>query len=96
MKRRIAFLLLVLVLTGSCLTACAESALTASLLCGIDYGNEVTYVIGHKSPDADTIGSAIAYAWLLRQLGINAKPAATAQVNRETRYALENRTDAAR
>ena len=49
----------------------------------------MTYVIGHKSPDADSIGSAIAYAWLLQQLGINAKPAAAAQVNRETRYALD-------
>ncbi len=89
MKRRIAVLLLVLALTGSCLTAGAETALLADLLRGVDYGNEVTYVIGHKSPDADTIGSAIAYAWLLRQLGINAKPAAAAQVNRETRYALD-------
>ena len=89
MKRRIAVLLLVLALTGSCLTAGAETALLADLLRGVDYGNEVTYVIGHKSPDADTIGSAIAYAWLLRQLGINAKPAATAQVNRETQYALD-------
>jgi len=89
MKRRIAALLLVLALTGSCLTAGAETALLADLLRGVDYGNEVTYVIGHKSPDADTIGSAIAYAWLLRQLGINAKPAATAQVNRETQYALD-------
>ncbi len=91
MKRRIAVLLLALALalTGSCLTAGAETNLLADLLCGIDYGNEVTYVIGHKSPDADTIGSAIAYAWLLRQLGINAKPAATAQVNRETQYALD-------
>lgn len=89
MKRKIAVLLLVLALTGSCLTAGAETALLADLLRGVDYGNEVTYVIGHKSPDADTIGSAIAYAWLLRQLGINAKPAATAQVNRETQYALD-------
>ena len=88
-KRRIAVLLLALALAGSCLTAGAETALLADLLRGIDYGDEVTWVIGHKSPDADTVGSAIAYAWLLRQLGINAKPAAAAQVNRETRYALD-------
>lgn len=61
----------------------------ADILCSIDYGDEVTYVIGHKSPDADTIGSAIAYAWLLQQLGINAKAAATAKVNQETQYALD-------
>jgi hypothetical protein len=54
-------------LTGSCLTAGAETTLYADLLRGIDYGDEVTWVIGHKSPDADTVGSAMAYAWLLRQ-----------------------------
>ncbi len=89
MKRRIAAFLLALVLAGACLTAGAEASLTADILCWIDYGEDVTYVIGHKSPDADTIGSAIAYAWLLRQLGINAKAAATAQVNRETQYMLD-------
>ena len=89
MKRRIAAVLLTLVMAVSCLTAGAETALLADLLCSIDYGDEVTYVIGHKSPDADTIGSAIAYAWLLKQLGINAKAAASAKVNRETQYALD-------
>lgn len=89
MKRRIIVFLLVLALALSCLTAGADTALFADILRGIDYGDEVTYVIGHKSPDADTIGSAIAYAWLLQQLGINAKAAATAKVNRETQYALD-------
>ncbi len=89
MKKQIAALLTALVLLLSCLPAGAETALFADLLCGIDYGDETTYVIGHKSPDADTIGSAIAYAWLLQQLGINARAAATAPVNRETQYALD-------
>ena len=78
MKRRIAVLLLALILSGSCLMAGAENALPAALLLGFNYGDEVTWVIGRKSPDADTVGSAIAYAWLLRQLGISAKPAAAA------------------
>ena len=89
MKRRIAALLMMLAMTGSCVTAGAETALLADLLRSVDYGDGVTYVIGHKSPDADTIGSAIAYAWLLQQLGINARPAAAAEVNRETQYALD-------
>ena len=89
MKRRIAALLMMLAMTGSCVTAGAETALLADLLRSVDYGDGVTYVIGHKSPDADTIGSAIAYAWLLQQLGINARPAAAAEVNRETRYTLD-------
>lgn len=89
MKKSIAALLLALALTGPCLPAGAEDTLWADLLRGIGDGDEVTWVIGHKSPDADTVGSAIACAWLLRQLGVNAKPAVTAQVNRETRYALD-------
>jgi len=55
MKRKIAVLLLVLALTGFCLTAGAETSLLSGLLRSIDYGNGVTYVIGHKSPDADAI-----------------------------------------
>lgn len=27
------------------------------------------YVTGHKSPDSDTVGSSIAYAYLLQELG---------------------------
>lgn len=78
-----------LLLTVSCLAASAETTWLADILLNVDYGDEVTYVIGHKSPDADTIGSAMAYAGLLQQLGINAKAAATAKVNRETQYALD-------
>lgn len=89
MKKRLVSVLLVLMLAAACLTAGAESSVFADLLQNIDYGDEVTYVIGHKSPDADTIGSSIAYAWLLQQLGINARAAATADVNTETRYALD-------
>ncbi len=89
MQKRIAVLLAALLLASSCLGAGAETSLLANILRGIDYGDEVTYVIGHKSPDADTIGSAIAYAWLMRRLGINAKAAATAKANRETQYALD-------
>ncbi len=89
MKNKIAALLLALFLAVTCLTAGAESAVMADILRSIDYGDQITYVIGHKTPDSDTIGSSIAYAWLLQQLGINAKAAATAEVNQETRYALD-------
>jgi len=54
-----------------------------------DYGDEVTYVIGHKSPDADTVLSAIAMAELLNQLGIKAEARVTGKVNNETAYVLE-------
>lgn len=47
------------------------------------------YVTGHKSPDSDTVGSSIAYAALLRQLGYDARPVVLGEVNSETRYILE-------
>ena len=46
------------------------------------------YVIGHLSPDSDTVCSAVAYARLLTMLGFDAKPAVTQPVNRETAYIL--------
>ena len=50
------------------------------------------YVTGHKSPDSDTVGSAIAYAALLRALGYDAQPVVLGNVNHETRYILEDAT----
>ena len=47
------------------------------------------YVIGHRSPDSDTVGSAIAYARLLTMLGYPAEAAITEPVNRETAYILK-------
>ena len=50
--------------------------------------NHIIYVIGHKSPDSDTVGSAMAYASLLNAMGIPAEGAAAGMVNNETKYAL--------
>ena len=48
------------------------------------------YVIGHKNPDSDTVCSAIAFANLLKELGLDAVPAVTeADLNRESAYILE-------
>lgn len=47
------------------------------------------YVTGHKSPDLDTVGSAIAYATLLQKLGYDAQPVVLEEVNNETKYVLE-------
>lgn len=46
-------------------------------------------VVGHKNPDTDSIGSAIAAAYLYEQLGQNVEPVALGEVNDETAYALE-------
>lgn len=47
------------------------------------------YVIGHKSPDSDTICSAIAYARLLKLLGFDAQAAANGAPNNESKYILK-------
>lgn len=96
-QKRIIAAIICLLLAG--LTACSSGTandpanMTAEqyrdLLTSFDYGGETTYVIGHKSPDSDTVGSAMAYAYLLNQLGINAQAAVSARVNNETQYALD-------
>eukprot|EP00833_Pecoramyces_ruminatium_P018217 jgi/Orpsp1_1/1192249/evm.model.d7180000091707.1 len=57
-----------------------------NMLKQFDYGNNITYVIGHKSPDADTVGSAMAYADLLNQLDIKAQAVVSGPINSETKY----------
>ena len=47
------------------------------------------YVTGHKSPDTDTVGSAIAYTALLWELGYDAAPVVLGEINRETEYVLK-------
>ncbi|MDO4796606.1 MAG: DHH family phosphoesterase [Coriobacteriales bacterium] len=46
------------------------------------------YVIGHRSPDSDTVCSAIAYARFLTMLGYDAQAAITEPVNHETAFIL--------
>ena len=59
MKKKISALILVMMLVFSCLSVHAEPTGFADVLLSVDYGNETTYVIGHKSPDSDTVCSAI-------------------------------------
>ena len=47
------------------------------------------YVIGHRSPDSDTVCSAIAYARLLEMLGFKAEARITEGVNKETAFLLK-------
>ena len=64
-------------------------ALNRSSIENMSVGDGSVYVIGHHSPDSDTVCSAIAYARLLRELGYDAQPAVTEPVNRETAYILK-------
>lgn len=47
------------------------------------------FVLGHKNPDTDSICSAIAYAELKKQLGMDAEPVRLGELNGETEYALK-------
>ena len=70
----------------------AQEQLSALNRAGIESLNVVDgpiYVIGHRSPDSDTVCSAIAYARLLTLLGYPAQAAITEPVNRETAYILQ-------
>jgi DHHA2 domain./DHH family. len=46
-------------------------------------------VFGHKNPDTDSICSAIAYAELKRELGMDAEAVRLGEVNAETQYVLD-------
>jgi len=47
------------------------------------------YVVGHKSPDTDSVCSAIAYAELKKKLGMDAVPARQGDLNPETEFVLQ-------
>jgi len=52
---------------------------------------ENIYVVGHKSPDTDSVTSAIAYANLKTQMGVaGVIPAAAGPVNNETKFLLDH------
>ncbi|ARF17203.1 manganese-dependent inorganic pyrophosphatase [Sporosarcina ureae] len=46
-------------------------------------------VIGHKNPDTDSIASAITYAYLKQQIGMDAEAVRLGNITKETAYALE-------
>ncbi|WP_203364504.1 manganese-dependent inorganic pyrophosphatase [Bacillus sp. REN10] len=50
---------------------------------------EKVLIFGHKNPDTDSICSAIAYAALKKELGMDAEPVRLGNTNGETEYALE-------
>lgn len=50
---------------------------------------ETIYVTGHKSPDTDTVGSSVAYAALLRELGYDAVPVILSPINNESAFLLK-------
>lgn len=63
-----------------------NSEMLVELITKVNYHDEPVYVIGHKTPDTDTVTSAIGMAYLLNSLGITAEARITAAMNLETTY----------
>ncbi len=59
------------------------------LLRSAGYGEESTCVITQKYPCADAVGSAIAYAYLLNEIGVDAEAAIGGALQEEVAYALD-------
>lgn len=47
-------------------------------------------VFGHKNPDTDAIGAALAFAYYLEKMGYDAEAVALGQANEETQFALKH------
>lgn len=56
---------------------------------GYFYFVMVIYVVGHKSPDSDTVCSALAVAELKRKLGFRCEARVSGKINRETKFILK-------
>ena len=52
--------------------------------------NEICYVIGHKSPDTDTVCSAILLSDIMQEYGIKCEARISGKINNETKFVLEN------
>ncbi len=63
--------------------------LNRASIAGMIVEDSPVYVIGHQSPDSDTVCSAIAFARFLTLLGIPAEARITMPVNNETAYILQ-------
>lgn len=46
-------------------------------------------IFGHRSPDTDSVTSAIALSYLKNRIGMNTEPRVLGTINRETEYALK-------
>lgn len=49
----------------------------------------ITYIFGHKSPDTDSIASAIALSYLKNKQGYDTKPMRLGEISKETEFVLD-------
>lgn len=50
---------------------------------------EKTYIFGHKNPDTDSVTAAISLSYLKNKLNNNTIPAVLGEINKETKFVLE-------
>lgn len=50
---------------------------------------KMTYVIGHKKPDTDSVCASISYSYLKNKLGWTTEPRVLGNINKETKFALD-------
>lgn len=65
-----------------------------ALLKSLDWGQDTTFVYGHKIPDVDAVCSSLGLAKLMRELGYNCKAKVSSGTNRETEYIAREMAEA--
>ena len=50
---------------------------------------KMTYVIGHKKPDTDSVCASISYSYLKNKLGWTTEPRVLGNITKETKFALD-------
>ena len=63
-----------------------DKEILIDMLCRLDYNDKPVYVIGHITPDSDTVCSAIGMAYLLNSLGISAEARISGELNLESQF----------
>ena len=88
MKKYLCLTALILMLLCSCTTS-KGNVYNVSLYKAVAPEEGVTYVVGHRNPDSDTVCTAIAYAKLRTALGFNTVAVLPGKMNKETQYVLD-------
>ena len=64
------------------------NGISTSFIANVNYGDAVTYVIGHRHADADSVFSAMALSRLMNHMGVKAEARITSEPDRETAVVL--------
>lgn len=65
------------------------SKILQDILRALDWGNEPVMVVGHRSPDSDSVFAALSYATLMREMGFTCQAYMAGTPNKETLFAAD-------